>query len=70
MTKSGAWFVPVVLAAMLCRISTHVVGRRSSAYAMRRVASAIEESSFSCLLNYVVKSDTKLIMAFVAVRVL
>ena len=43
-----------------------VVCDRSSAYVVRRVASAIEESSFSCVLNYVVMSD-KSIMAFVAV---
>ena len=57
----------VVLAAMLCRISTHVVGRRSSAYVMRRIASVIRIIVFFVPFNHVVMSDKKLIMAFVAV---
>ena len=57
----------VVLAAIECRISTHVVGRRSSAYVMRRIASAIRIIVFFVPFNHVVISDKELIMAFVVV---
>jgi len=44
-----------------------VVGRRSSAYVMRRIASATRIIVFFVPFNHVAVSDKKLIMAFVTV---